>query len=67
MVKKSAAQSEPSKTEQKGALHKLFSRQQPKIGAKPATGRLLKSFAEEDYRRIARLIQKWLDESDKHN
>lgn len=49
--------------EQKGAFHRLFIKQQAKINAKPTTTRLLKTFAEEDYRHIAKLIQLWLNES----
>ncbi|GAB3035791.1 hypothetical protein [Bowmanella dokdonensis] len=42
-------------------MNKLFQRQQPKVGARPGTGRLLRSFAEDDCKRIALLIQTWLE------
>jgi predicted transcriptional regulator len=43
------------------SLHKLFSRQQPKVKAKKNMARLLCQFAEEDHLKIAKLIQAWLD------
>lgn len=46
----------------KGAFHRLFIKQQTKVNATPGTARLLKTFAEEDYRRIAKFIQHWLNE-----
>ncbi|AWL11801.1 hypothetical protein HMF8227_01323 [Saliniradius amylolyticus] len=48
-----------------GALHKLYQKQQPKLGAKRGTSKLLTTFAEDDYQRIAALIAKWLEESEK--
>lgn len=47
-----------------GALHKLYQKQQPKLGTKKGTSRLLTTFAEDDYKRIAALIAKWLEESE---
>lgn len=48
----------------KGALAKLYARQQPKVRASAKKAALLKSFAEEDYVRIARLIKQWLEDDD---
>lgn len=43
-------------------LQKLYQRQQPKVHASSRKAALLKTFAEDDYKRIAKLLQKWLDE-----
>ena len=43
-----------------GALHKIYMRQQPKMRQSKRVGVLLKTFAEDDYRRIALVIKKWL-------
>ncbi|MER2491944.1 hypothetical protein [Catenovulum sediminis] len=42
------------------ALHKLYARQQPKTGQSERVGEVLKTFAEDDYKRIALVIKKWL-------
>ncbi|WP_438863087.1 hypothetical protein [Neptunicella sp.] len=51
-------------TPKKSPLNNLFERQQPKVNAKPDMGKLLTCLAEEDHKRIAQLIQKWLNESE---
>ncbi|WP_416304945.1 hypothetical protein [Neptunicella sp. SCSIO 80796] len=51
--------------QKKSPLNNLFARQQPKVKAKPDMARLLTCLAEEDHKRIAQLIQKWLNDSDK--
>lgn len=43
------------------ALGKLYARQQAKIKTNERQAKLLKTFAEDDYKRIAKLIQSWLD------
>ncbi|MFT2091561.1 hypothetical protein [Paraglaciecola sp. 2405UD69-4] len=43
-------------------LSKLYSRQQPKVKAKKGMARLLLVYAENDPKRIAALIQKWMKE-----
>ncbi|WP_289027977.1 hypothetical protein [uncultured Paraglaciecola sp.] len=43
-------------------LSKLYSRQQPKVKAKKGMARLLLAYAENDSKRIAALIQKWMRE-----
>tara|TARA_Y100000034_G_C6569650_1_gene246844 strand:+ start:272 stop:466 length:195 start_codon:yes stop_codon:yes gene_type:complete len=48
---------------QKSPLTRLYERQQPKLGINQRQTALLKTFAEDDYKRIAQLIQKWLDDS----
>ncbi|MDN4503292.1 hypothetical protein QX776_12850 [Alteromonadaceae bacterium BrNp21-10] len=45
-------------------LQRLFTKQQPKVAAKKKVGKLLTTMAEEDHKRIAILLQKWLDESE---
>lgn len=47
-------------------LNKLFARQQPKVAATKRKGKLLKTFADDDYRKIAQLIQQWLEEDEKN-
>lgn len=49
--------------EKGGNLHKLFARSGGKTNDK--TAQLIKTFAEDDHKRIARLIQAWLKEDDK--
>jgi hypothetical protein len=44
-------------------LHKLFARQQPKVRAKKGMARLLLVYAENDSKRIAHLLNKWMQES----
>lgn len=44
-------------------LQKLYRRQQPKMQASPRKAALLKTFADDDYKKIAKLIQKWLNET----
>jgi hypothetical protein len=44
-------------------LGKLFARQQPKIKAKRAMTQLLLTYAENDSKRIALLINKWMNET----
>lgn len=51
-----AAQAKPS------ALHLIYARQQPKVHFNQRQANLLKTFAEEDYRRIAQLIVNWLNQ-----
>ncbi|NCP63977.1 MAG: hypothetical protein GW763_04630 [Paraglaciecola sp.] len=41
-------------------LTKLFARQQPKVKAKKRVSALLLNFAENDHKRIAELIKKWM-------
>ena len=41
-------------------LHKLYLRQRKKYQPKPTTSALLKTFADDDYKQIAVLIQTWL-------
>ena len=43
-------------------LEKLFSRQQPKVKAKRCMAKLLLTYAENDSKRIAHLINKWMKE-----
>lgn len=43
------------------ALQKLFVRQQPKVKAKKNMANLLCQFAEDDHKKIAKLIQAWLE------
>jgi hypothetical protein len=43
-------------------LGKLFARQQPKVKAKRAMANLLLTYAENDNKRIAHLINKWMNE-----
>ena len=42
-------------------LTKLFKRQQVKVKAKDRVARLLLTYAENDHKRIALLIQRWLE------
>ncbi|HAQ47755.1 MAG TPA: hypothetical protein DCR37_01725 [Glaciecola sp.] len=44
-------------------LGKLFARQQPKVKAKPSMAKLFLIYAENDNKRIAHLINKWLNET----
>jgi hypothetical protein len=43
-------------------LNKLFARQQPKMKVNKRMAKLLLIFSEQDHKRIAVLIQTWLDE-----
>ncbi|MFT5838385.1 MAG: hypothetical protein ACI9UT_000878 [Flavobacteriales bacterium] len=43
-------------------LGKLFARQQPKVRAKKGMAKLLLTYAENDSKRIAHLLQRWMDE-----
>jgi hypothetical protein len=43
-------------------LGKLFARQQPKVKAKKGMANLLLTYAENDSKRIAHLLQRWMDE-----
>lgn len=43
-------------------LGKLFARQQPKVRAKKGMANLLLAYAENDSKRIAHLLQSWMDE-----
>jgi hypothetical protein len=43
-------------------LSKLFARQQPKVKAKKGMANLLLAYAENDSKRIAHLLQRWMDE-----
>ncbi|MCC2615411.1 hypothetical protein LJ739_04055 [Aestuariibacter halophilus] len=45
------------------ALHKLYARQQPKLNTTQRHSALLKTFADDDYRAIAALLARWIDES----
>ena len=51
-------------TKTSSPLSKLFARQQPKVAATDRKGKLLKTFADDDYRKIAQLIQQWLEEDE---
>lgn len=44
-------------------LSKLFARQQPKVRAKRGMSKLLLTYAENDNKRIADLISKWINET----
>ena len=44
-------------------LSKLYKRQQPKVHAKKGMAMLLLTYAEGDTKRIAHLVQKWMEES----
>jgi hypothetical protein len=46
----------------KSPLDKLFARQQPKVKAKRGMSKLLLTYAENDIKRIAHLINKWMSE-----
>lgn len=46
-------------------LGKLFAKQQPKVKASIRKRNLLATFADDDYKKIAMLIQSWLAESEK--
>jgi len=43
-------------------LGKLFARKQPKVKAKKGMANLLMTYAENDNKRIAHLLKKWIDE-----
>lgn len=43
-------------------LNKLFARQKQKMKVNKRMAKLLLVFSEQDHKRIAALIQKWLDE-----
>jgi hypothetical protein len=43
-------------------LSKLFARQQPKVREKRGMSKLLLTYAENDNKRIANLISKWINE-----
>ena len=43
-------------------LGKLFARQQPKVKANKGMANLLLTYAENDNKRIAHLINKWMNE-----
>ena len=43
-------------------LTKLFIRQQPKVKAKKRMANLLLAYAENDSKRIAHLLKRWMDE-----
>ena len=44
-------------------LSNLFARQQPKVRAKRGMSKLLLTYAENDNKRIADLISKWINET----
>ena len=44
-------------------LSKLFTRQQPKVKAKLGMSKLLLTYAENDSKRIAHLMNKWMNET----
>ena len=44
-------------------LGKLFARKQPIVKAKKGMANLLLTYAENDYKRIAHLIDKWMNEA----
>ena len=44
-------------------LGKLFARQQPKVKAKGGMAKLLLTYAENDSKRIAHLMNKWMNET----
>ena len=60
--------SKTEKNQTSTPLQRLFNKQQPKVAAKKKVGKLLTTMAEEDHKRIAILLQKWLadSESDAH-
>lgn len=43
-------------------LNKLFARQQPKVKAKKGMSNLLLAYAENDSKRIAHLLKRWMEE-----
>ncbi|MCU7554373.1 hypothetical protein OCL06_07160 [Alteromonas sp. ASW11-19] len=45
-------------------LRRIFARGHEKTGYRPSTGNLLLQFSEQDHRRIAQLIAKWLEDED---
>ena len=44
-------------------LGRLFARKQPKVKAKRGMAKLLLTYAENDSKRIAHLINKWMNET----
>lgn len=61
--------SKPNQVKAKKAgsvFQRLFRKQQPKVNANEKVGKVLKTFAEEDYQRIAALIQAWLEKDQKN-
>ncbi len=54
---------DPDKAKKSGNLHRLFAKSGGKTNDK--TAKLIKTFAEDDHKRIARLIQAWLKEDEK--
>jgi|TARA_B110000503_G_C7161370_1_gene419804 hypothetical protein len=55
--------SSPKSDVYQSPLGKLFARQQPKVKAKHDMAKLLLMYAENDSKRIAHLINKWLNET----
>lgn len=58
---------QPSANQKTSPLTKLFKKKQPKLKATAKKAAFLKQFAEEDHKRIAKLIQAWLEQDKKHN
>lgn len=56
----------PSQPAKSSPLHKLFVKQQPKVAASDKKGKFLKTFADDDYKKIAQLIQTWLQEDEQN-
>ena len=54
----------PAKQASASPLQRIYAKQKPKLRVNTRQTALLKTFAEDDYKRIALLIKKWLDESD---
>lgn len=50
-----------------GAFSRFFQAQQPKVGSNDKVAKLLTQFAEEDAKRIAAMINKWLQDDAKNN
>lgn len=48
----------------KGAFSHFFNRQQSKVGSPPQVGKVLTTLAEDDLKRIASLIQNWLNKDE---
>lgn len=63
---KSSMKQPNQKAQKAGSVfQRLFRKQQPKVSANKKVSNVLKTFAEDDYRRIAVLIQAWLEKDQK--
>ncbi|WP_156896255.1 hypothetical protein [Aestuariibacter salexigens] len=56
----------PRSEKTRSPLSRLYQRQQGKVNPSARQGALLKTFAEDDYKRIAKLIQRWLQEDERN-